>query len=521
MKKFLTIFLSIFLLAFNAHAQRDKTLVIGMNISDGRTYDPSRQADTSTPLTIGSTYETLVTITPDNYENIKPGLANKWELVHDGSAWRFYIRDNAKFWNGSSVSANDVKFSYDRLKNLKDQPAEFTDNIDKIVVVDDKTLDIYMKDRREPLLSVLTTVSFATFSKKELEKIGGLSDVSAKDKDTATRHLNEKSYGSGPYRMTNWTRNEIVVLEKNKYWHENLFFDRIVIKHISDGAAQLLALRRGDIDIAFNLTQDQIELVKKENNLRIESVASLDYVYLTLTNNDKFNSALSDNNARLAIAHAIDYDGITKHLLGNNALRPVSILPIGVGGTTKEHTTEFGHNYDLGKARKYLSQSNHPNGFSFSLSFSTSPVLNINSSLLAQKIQSDLAKINIKVDLNPMDASTLVTSYRGGNSHSAIMSYTIDALDASLWTRPFVGRIAKRLHWTPNQNLIDLTENAAVEQNAIVRNLMYKKYQQIFVSNAHFINLAQPIYNVAVSNKIKNVQLTGAGWYINLKDIHR
>jgi len=520
MKKFLSIILSIFLLAFNAHAQRDRTLIIGMNISDGRTYDPSRQAEVSPPLTLGNVYETLITVSANNYEDLKPALAKRWESSNSGKSWRFYLRENAKFWNGEPVTAHDVKFSFDRLKNLKDQPAYFAENIKETVVIDNTTFDVFMENPQEPLLPILTTVSLSIFSKKQLEALGGVSNETSKDKDTATRHLDEKSYGSGPYRMTRWTRNEIVVLERNPFWHEKLHFDRVIIRHIADGAAQFLALQRNDIDIAFNLSNEQIELAKNKD-FRIVSEPSLDYVYMALTNGSQLNSALANKNARLAIAHAIDYDGIIKNLLGNYGIRPASILPIGIGGATNEQTEKFGYRFDLEKARKHLSMSNNPNGFEFNFAYSTTPTLNVSTSLLAQKIQSDLAKINIKVNLTPMDASSVTTQYRTAKLQASIVSFTIDALEPSLWTKPFVRGIAKRMHWQPSKDLVDLAEMAAMESNVIRRNAMYEQYQKNMVDEAIFINLVQPTFKIASNKQLKNVNLTAAGWYMNLGSISR
>jgi len=510
-----------FLISQLALAQpRDRTLIIGMDIADSITFDPSRQAEITPPLTIGNAYETLVTATPDNYENLKPSLAKKWELSNSGQSWRFYLRDNAKFWNGESVTAHDVKFSFDRLKNMKYQPAEFADNIKEIVILDDTSFDIFVVNPKENILPILTTVSLSVYSKKQLEALGGISDVSAHGKDTATRHLDEKSYGSGPFRMTKWTRNEIIVLERNPFWHEKFYFDRIIVRHIPDGATQFLALQTGEIDIAFNLSSEQIDLAKRRN-FNVVTEPSLDYVYMVLTNSSELNKVLADRNARLAIAHAIDYEGIIKGLLGGHATRPASIIPIGLGGASKEQTEKFGYNLNLNKARNYLNQSNNPNGFSFNLHYSTSSTLNVRSSLLAQKIQSDLSKVNIKAILTPMDASTLTTQYRNAKLQSAIASYTIDALDANLWTRPFVGRIAKRMHWTPTQELLNITENAAMESNFNLRNNLYEQYQKHMVEEAIFINLVQPTFKVATSSNLKGVNLTAAGWYMNLNNIKR
>lgn len=521
MFKLLTLLTFLILSNFATAQTRDKILVIGMNISDGRTYDPSRQADVTTPFTIGNVYETLITVTPDNYEILKPSLAEKWELSNNGKSWRFYIRESAKFWNGKPVTAQDVKFSYDRLKNLKDQPAEFTDNIDKIDVLDNRTLDIFMVNPQEPLLTILTTVSFAVFSKEELEKVGGLGDASAKDKDSATKALDKQSYGSGPYRMISWTRNESVILEKNKYWHKPLHFDKVIIKHISEGASQLLAIKNGDIDIAFNLSPEHISTLRNNKQLRVESAASLDYVYMVLTASEELNKNLANKNARLAVAHAIDYQGIIEGILQGYAIRPPSILPIGMGGTTVEDTKNYGYRLDLAKAKDYLSKAGLADGFSFSLSYPTSPILNTNTSMLAQKIQSDLAKVGIKINLNPMDTSSSVTQYRTGKAQAGLVSYTIDALEPSLWTNPFVGRIAKRMHWSPSEEIVKLANLAPLESDLLKRNQLYREYQKILISEAIYINLAQPIYKVVAKNNIKGIQLTAAGWYMNLHQLER
>lgn len=522
MIKQLCVAFSMLTIGATAQAQtREKTLVIGMNISDGRTYDPSRQADVSTPFTIGNTYETLITVSSDNYEILKPSLANRWELSNNNASWRFYLRDSAKFWNGKSVTAQDVKFSFDRLKYLKDQPAEFTDNIEKIEIVNNKVLDIFPVNMKEPLLPILTTVSFAVFSKEELEKIGGVGDVSAKDKDSATKVLDRQSFGSGPYRMTSWTRNESVILERNKYWHRPLQFDRVIIKHLSESSSQLLAIRNGDIDLAFNLSSEHINTLKNDKRVRVESVASLDYVYMVLTASGELNKNLADRNARLAVAHSIDYQGIIDGILQGYAIRPPSILPIGMGGTTTKDTHEYGYRLDLFKAKEYLAKAGLSEGFSFNLSYPTSPILNANTSILAQKIQADLAKVNIKANLTPLDTSTSVTQYRTGKAQAALVSYTIDALEPSLWTKPFVGRIAKRVHWTPEEHLIKLSETAPVEVNLEKRNQMYREFQKLLVEEALYINILQPVYKVAVTNRLKNINLTAAGWYMNIGDISR
>ncbi|MBM3522448.1 MAG: hypothetical protein FJX57_05775, partial [Alphaproteobacteria bacterium] len=119
---------------------RKSVLVIGMDISDGRNYDPGRMADYSPPLTNGNVYETLVTQSPGDYVTIKPMLATKWERAQGGKAWRFTLRQNVKFWDGSPFTSEDVKFSLDRLVNLKDQPGVYASNLAGVEIVDAHTV---------------------------------------------------------------------------------------------------------------------------------------------------------------------------------------------------------------------------------------------------------------------------------------------------------------------------------------------------------------------------------------------
>jgi peptide/nickel transport system substrate-binding protein len=101
------------------------TLVLGVDISDTRTFDPARQFEYSPPTTIRAAYETLITLSPGEYVTLKPLLAESWKLVDGGKAWEFKLRKGVKFSSGNPLTAADVKFSFERLANLKDQPPKW------------------------------------------------------------------------------------------------------------------------------------------------------------------------------------------------------------------------------------------------------------------------------------------------------------------------------------------------------------------------------------------------------------
>lgn len=499
---------------------RKSVLVIGMDISDGRNYDPGRMADYSPPLTNGNVYETLVTQTPGDYVNVKPMLATKWERVNGGKAWRFTLRQGVKFWDGSPFTAEDVKFSLDRLVNLKDQPGVYASNLEAVQVVDAATVDLVMKDPNSPLLINCAAPAFAIYSRRMVSANGGVSDETANTADKATQYLNANSAGTAAYRMVSWERNTAVTLVRNEHWWGGRApFERVVIRHIADGAAQLLAVRRGDIDAAFNLTAEQLASLRGDANVRLESTVSLDYVYMTLTGNAEFNPALARREARQAVAHAIDYDGIINGLVGGFAVRPPSFLPIGAGGTTEAYTKEFGYRQDLDKARAFLQQAGVPNGFEFDLSIANAAIVGTNYQVIAQKVQSDLARVGIRANLKPLDPVNLRTQFNGGRTTSVITFWNPPSPETDLWASASVERVARRVHWDVPQATRDLVKAAAAEQDQAKQIALYKQYQQQLVDNAHYLILLQPIYRIAVRNTLKSFNVTAAGWYVEMEQI--
>ncbi|MFZ0016408.1 MAG: ABC transporter substrate-binding protein, partial [Acetobacteraceae bacterium] len=105
------------------HAAAAKnTLVLGLDISDSITFDPAREAQYTPPLTLTAAYESLITMTPGDYLNVKPALASAWARTPDGKGWRFTMRPGTKFNSGNPVTVEDVKWSLERVINVKDQP---------------------------------------------------------------------------------------------------------------------------------------------------------------------------------------------------------------------------------------------------------------------------------------------------------------------------------------------------------------------------------------------------------------
>lgn len=500
---------------------RRNTLVIGIDISDTVTLDPARQAQYTPPMTLLAAYDMLVTMAPGDYITIRPQLATKWERTPDGKGWRFTLRDGVKFASGNPMTAEDVKWSMDRVLHLGDQTSQYISHVEGTRIVDAKTVDILLKDPTQPLLTIIAAPGFPIYDSKLVMQHGGDASPEAKTKDKATAWLNENSAGAGAYRLTRWERNaQIQFVRNDNYWRGKPPFERVIIRHIGDSAAQLLSIRRGDIDIAFNLIPEQIATIKSDPNIRLEALTSLDFVYMALTQNPEFNKALAVKEARQAIGHAIDYDGIVKNLLGGAAVRCANFLPIGVSGSTEEIARRVGFNQDLDKAKQLLQKAGLADGFEFEIAYGNAAIAGVTYQTLGQKIQADLARVNIRAKLTPMDQVNLRTTYTGNRAQGGVLTFwNPPAVENLLWAAASVERVARRVHWPVPPALDKIVRDAAAEQDPKKQADLWVEYQRQTVDNANYFVLFQPIYQIAVRSNLAKLPLTAAGWQLDMYDV--
>ncbi len=497
-------------------AARRGTLVIGLDISDAISLDPARVAQYSNPLPCHAAYDSLVTVDPGDYVTIRPMLATSWAYQPDGKTIRFKLDPKATFNSGKPVTAEDVRFSFQRLMNVKDQPQQYIAHIDHLAVVDEHTVDMVLKDPTQPVLTIIAAPEFVVMEKAVAMAHGATDAIDAKDKDTATEWLNDNSAGSGPYRLTGWQRNQQIQMVRNANdWRGKPGYDRVLIRHMSESAAQLLALQRGDIDVAFNLIPEQIATLKGDAAIEVKGATSLDFVYLAVVNAPD-NPALLKPAARQAIGYAIDFDGIIKNLVGGQAVRPVSFIPVGMNGSTEALTKEIGFREDLPRAKKLLAEAGLPDGFSFKLTYGNASIAGVSYQNLAQKLQSDLARVGIKVELAPMDQLNARTQFLGGKAQATLTFWNPPAPENQLWASATVNRVAGRVHWDVPPAVRKLVDDASAERDIAKSAVLWRQYQQAMVEAANHFVLFQPIYQVAVRKSVTGLRLTAAGWLAEL-----
>lgn len=500
-----------------AQGRRD-TLVIGLDISDTVTFDPVRQAQYTPPLTLSACYDSLATFEPGDYINPKPALATRWARRPGGDGWRFTLRDGVKFASGAPVTVEDVKFSFDRLINMREQTQVYIKSVDRVEVVDASTVDFIMNAPNAPVLPILCNPGCSILEKAVLLRNGAVQGPEARDNDRATDWLNGNSAGTGPYRLVRWERGSQIMLQRNPhYWGTAPAFERVVIRHLSDSAAQLLALRRGDVHAAFNLIPEHVASLQGESNVRIDRLPSLDFVYMAVTQNPAANPALAKKEARQAIGYAIDYDGILGNLLGGAAVRPAHFLPIGVTGSTPEIARQIGFRQDLDRARSLLQAAGLSDGFEMEIAYGNAAVAGVSYQVLAQKVQADLARVGIRARLNPMDQVNLRTTYTTGRMQGGVLTFwNPPAVSNDLWASAVVERVARRVGWEVPPAMTQLVKQASEAQDMEQATALWIEWQRQVVDQANHVILFQPSYQIGVRRSIGDFPLTAAGWQLNL-----
>jgi peptide/nickel transport system substrate-binding protein len=251
--------------------------------------------------------------------------------------------------------------------------------------------------------------------------------------------------------------------------------------------------------------------------VRIERMPSLDFVYMAVTENAAANPALAKKEVRHAIGHAIDYDSILGSMLGGAAQRPAHFLPIGVNGSTEAIARQIGFNQDLDRARALLNTAGFAQGFEMEIAYGNAAVAGITYQVLAQKLQADLARVGIRVRLNPMDQVNLRTLFTQGRQAGAVLTFwNPPAVSNDLWASAIVERVARRVHWTVPPELPALVQRASEEQNLERAAALWVEWQRGVVDAAHHFVLFQPNYQIAVRNALGAFPLTAAGWQLEM-----
>jgi peptide/nickel transport system substrate-binding protein len=504
------VFVSILLLVFALlsasllTAQDNNVVIVAGDVEGIVTLDPGRAYEVTNLTIHHATYETLINVPADDLTALEPGLAESWDVSDDGLTYTFHLRDGVTFSSGNPMTAEDVRFSWMRLKNIKGNPSFYADAIASIDVVDDLTLQVTLTAPTPAFLSIITVPAMSVTDSEVVKANGGTDAEDADTTDTAQTFLDQNSAGTGPFILTGWTPNTDVTMVRNDtYWGGPASLAGVTMRQVNDSTTALQLLERGDIDIADNIEKDLADQVTANADvMTLEQGQSLNLSYLAMTPNETLGGPLANQQVRQAIAYSIDYDGISDGLLLGYTDRPAAMLPIGVQGSDPS----IRYVRDLDKARSLLEEAGFADGFDVTLSMGQGGACGIPAETIGAKLQADLSEVGINATVDIQQSSNFLTAYRAQELPMLLSTWSPDYLDATMWSdyfsHPDVGPAFRIMMDVPE--IATLADQAANETDQAVRTDLYAQYQQAHVDAAVFIPLCQNRILVAHSNAIQN-----------------
>jgi peptide/nickel transport system substrate-binding protein len=323
-------------------------LTWGVHISLAPTYfDPAETPGLITPFMVLYALHDAV-VKPMPGQPFAPSLAESWTQSKDGLVWEFVLRKNVRFHNGDAVTAEDVKFSFERYRGTAAKLLH--DRMAAVEVVDAQRVRFKLKKPWPDFLTFYATPATGAawvVPKKYVDKIGD-------------EGFKKAPVGAGPYKFVAFKPGVELVLEAHEgYWRKAPNVKTLVLRVIPDEATRLAALKRGEVDIAYSITGPLAEELKRSQGLALKPTYMPFTSWLVPVDQWDPKSPWHDKRVRQAANLALDRDAINQASYLGLSKVTASIVP---------HQMEYfwqppAPRYDLGQAKKLLAEAGYPNGF--------------------------------------------------------------------------------------------------------------------------------------------------------------
>lgn len=471
------------------------TLVMAWVFDDIISLDPAEIYEFSSSEYMANTYDRLIVLDLAKPGELKLQAAESWSVSDDGKVFTFKIRPGIKFVSGNEMTAEDVEFSFERYVLLDKNPAFILtqfgltkENVkDKVRVKDASTVEVELDAAYAPsfFLNCLSYTS-SIVDKKEVMSHEANGDL-------GYEWLRTNYAGSGPFFFKSWKPNESLVLEANEgYWGGAPKIKRVLAKNVTESATQQLLLQKGDVDIARNLTGDQLKAIATDKNVAIQATPKATLWYMGL--NTK-NPNLAKPEVRQAMKYLVDYDGIAKTSFSGIGIKHQTILPEGQLGADNE--TPF--TFNLAKAKELLAKAGLPDGFNVTMDTTNKTETRV----LSASIQNTMAKAGINIIIKIADNKTTLTKYRASEHDIYIGQWGSDYQDPHSNAEGYLmAPLAKRNVWQLEENKTAVLA-ARDEKDSGKRAQMYMDLQKYALENSPYIIMFQQVENAALQTNVK------------------
>ena len=474
-------------LATPALAADPGTLTIGVHVTlVNRWLDPGEAEGLITPFMIFYIlHDALVKPMPGNIN--APSLAESWSLSKDGLTYEFVIRKNAKFHNGDPVTAEDVKFTYERYKGSGAKL--FKEKIKEVQVVAPNRVRFVLKEQWPDFMAFYGTSATGAawiVPKKYVEKVG-------------EEGFKKAPIGAGPFKFVSFTPGvELVMDAFPEYWKKAPHVKRIVMRSIPDESTRAAALKTGEVDIAYLFGGPIAAELGKTAGLRVVAPILYGIYWLDFLDQWEPKSPWHDRRVRQAASIAMD----------RKAINDIEMLGLGrATGSFVPPEFEFSLKvdppaFDPTRAKKLLAEAGFPNGFDAG---DLTPLPPYTS--LGEAVGNYLQTIGIKTRVRTMERAAFLTSWREKKLRGLLIGATGAAGNAAARLEPFVTKTGIYAYGTA-PDLEDLFDRQARELDRKQREALLHQLQKAVADRVLTAPIFQQAFLCGVGSRVEEA---GAG----------
>ena len=444
-------------------------------------FDPAETPGIVTPfMLLYAMHDGLLKPMPGNA--LAPSLAQSWSTSKDGLTYEFVLRKNATFHDGSPVTAEDVKFSFERYRGTA--ASLMKAKVARVEVVDPARVRFVLKQPWADFMTFYATPATGAawiVPKKYVEKVGD-------------EGFKKAPIGAGPYRFVRFNPGVELVLEAfDGYWRKAPAIKTLVFRVIPDESTRLAALKRNEVDVAYSITGALAEELQRTPGLTLAPTHFTFTVWVLFTDQWNPKSPWHDKRVRLAANHAIDRQAINQAAYLGKSKVAFSFVPSGMDYFWAPPP----YTYDVKKAKALLAEAGYPNGFDGG-EFTAEMIY---GSAIGEPVNNFFQQVGIRSKLRLMERAAFFKEYgektlkhivqsgsgAPGNAATRIEQYAVTGGRYTYGTYPEID---------------GLFSEQANETNPRVRQQILHKIQQLLHERAMFAPIIEPAFLNGVGPRV-------------------
>jgi peptide/nickel transport system substrate-binding protein len=397
--------------------------------NDILTLDPHSQNHATTNAILMHAYEGLTRYNA-SYQ-IEPALATRWTYISPTQV-RFDLRKGVKFSDGTPFTADDVVFSFGRIKQPQGTMAIYVTGISEIKKIDDHTVDFILSAPNPILLRNIVDFRIMSKSWAEKNRTANVQDYKNKEENFASRNV----MGTGAYRITGWTPEQRITMTLNSDWwdkHQGNVRE-VVYTPIKSDPTRVAALLSGDVDMLTDLPTQDVARLRADPKLKILDGPEVRTIYFAPDvgspelkySNVKGKNPLADKRVRQALSLAMDRAAIQRNIMRGLSIPAAIMVAPGVNGHDPALDTPLPANPDA--AKKLLADAGYPDGFEVRLNCPNNRY--VNDEEICQAVAAMWARIGVKATLAAENMATFIQKVQNFDTSLYLLGWGVATYDA-------------------------------------------------------------------------------------------